>query len=155
MEPGVAEIIKTYDIKSLRDEFLKGEPLMSVLKNQNTDRLVFRVDKTFDQTSQAVTDKFQIGKKAISELKPIIALLVRSSFPYVETVSGFAPLSSDATQSPNFIFCEDSKAGEELAQLANAEAPGGRVQSVFSPPISFHFYLSGRDRAGYLRSRHL
>ena len=146
VELGVAEIIKTYDIKSLRDEFLKGEPLMSILRNQNMDRLVFRVDKTFDQISQGVTDKFQIGKKAISELKPIIALLVRSSFPYVETVSGFAPLSSDATQSPNFIFCEDSKAGEELSQLANAVAPGGRVQSEFSPLD--HFIFIYREEIG-------
>lgn len=146
VELGVAEIIKTYDIKSLRDEFLKGESLMSILRNQNMDRLVFRVDKTFDQISQGVTDKFQIGKKAISELKSNIALLVRSSFPYVETVSGFDPLSSDATQSPNFIFCEDSKAGEELAQLANAEAPGGRVQSAFSPLD--HFIFIYREEIG-------
>ena len=141
VELGVAEIIKTHDIKSLRDEFLKGEPLMSILKNHNPDRLVFRVDKTFDQTSQAVTDKFQVGKKAISDLKQLtIALLVRSSFPHVEIINGCDLLSLAATQSPNFIFCKDSQAGKELSLLANKEAPGGReFTSEFSPLDHFIF----------------
>lgn len=148
VELGVAEIIKTYDIKSLRDEFLKGEPLMSILKNQNTDRLVFRVDKTFDQISQGVTDKFQVGKKAISDLKQLnIALLVRSSFPHVEIINGCDLLSLAATQSPNFIFCKDSQAGKELSLLANKEAPGGReFTSEFSPLD--HFIFIYREEIG-------
>ena len=148
VELGVAEIIKTHDIKSLRDEFLKGEPLMSILKNQNTDRLVFRVDKTFDQTSQAVTDKFQVGKKAISDLRQLnIALLVRSSFPHVEIINGCDLLSLTATQSPNFIFCKDSQAGKELSLLANKEAPGGReFTSQFSPLD--HFIFIYREEIG-------
>ena len=120
---------------------------MSILKNQNMDRLVFRVDKTFDQTSQTVTDKFQIGKKAISELKPNIALLVLSSFPYVETISGCKLMSLDAMQSPNFIFCKDSQAGKELSLLANKEAPGGReFTSEFSPLD--HFIFIYREEIG-------
>ncbi len=148
VELGVAEIMKTHDIKSLRDEFLKGEPLMSILRNQNTDRLVFRVDKTFDQISQAVTDKFQVGKKAISDLKQLnIALLVRSSFPHVEIINGCDLLSLAATQSPNFIFCKDSQAGKELSLLANKEAPGGReFTSEFSPLD--HFIFIYREEIG-------
>ena len=148
VEFGVAGIIKTHDIKSLRDEFLKGEPLMSILKNQNMDRLVFRVDRTFDQISQGVTDKFQIGKKAISDLKQLnIALLVRSSFPHVEIINGCDLLSLAATQSPNFIFCKDSQAGKELTLLANKEAPGGReFTSEFSPLD--HFIFIYREEIG-------
>lgn len=110
----VAEIIKTHDIKPLRDKFLEEKSLKWILENENVDNLVFRVNKAFDQISQVVTDKFQIGEKAILKLKPDIALPVRSSFPYVEIISGCDLLSSVATQSTNFIFCKDSKAGEEL-----------------------------------------
>lgn len=144
---GVAEIMKHRDIKSLRDKFLGEKSLKWILENENVDGLVFRVDKAFDQTSQVVTDKFQIGEEAILKLKPNIALLVRSSFPYVETVSGFDPLSSKAPQSPNFIFCKEKEVGEELSKLANAAAPRARK---FKPSDSTldHIVFIYREEVG-------
>ena len=68
--------MKTHDIESLRDKFLEEKSLKWILENGNVDSLVFRVDKAFDQISQAVTGKFQIGEEAILKLKPDIALPV-------------------------------------------------------------------------------
>ena len=144
---GVAEIMKPRDIKSLRDKFLEEKSLKWILENENMDSLVFRVDKAFDQISQAVTDKFQIGEEAILKLKPAIALLVKSSFPYVETTSGYIPMSLKAPQSPHFIFCKENEVGEELSKLANAAAPGARK---FDPSDSTldHIVFIYREEVG-------
>ena len=114
---GEAEIMKDQSYKSLRREFIGNHDLASLLENEEIDYLLSLVDKTFHPHSQSLGNKFDIGAKAETHFKSKIPTLVKSSFPYVETVGEWKPVT--LANVPNRVFCHNQNAGEQLVDEAN------------------------------------
>ncbi len=145
VKEGVAKTQKSP--KFCRNQFIgtQNQNPVALMENKSIDELVSLADKVFNQYSQSVAKQFKIGKQAVSNFKDHIKNLVKSSFPYVETVGEWNSLPlSDV---PNRIFCPDQTAGKQLTEKANNHLAGVGDYKDATTTLD-HFVFFYREIAG-------
>ena len=124
--------------------FVGEEDPLALLEQRSVKDLLSQVDQSFDALSQKIIGRFQIGKAALSRLQHRIENLARSSVPYVETISSWQQMST--AQSPNFLFCHDPDAANELAQLTK-DCMRNASYSTRPSPLD-HFVIFYQEAVG-------